>query len=592
MGQALRGILCGLGRRVASDRTGSLAVMAGIFAPILVTGLALSVDASYWRYRQTVLQSSADTSAISVVYEITSIANHANGGVIVDNNTTFPITYTVGKASKTFMNIGAYSNFLSATAQFDSKRNCTETGGFACSAAMTWPVGSDYTSAYVVTVDNTARRFFSPLITTSTKTMGSHAVATTSGTTTGGTSGGSADDGCVMSLAGIATLINTSFISSPCTVIANGGNVDVEQNSYVAGTGYATGTVTQGNIQTNDSHSGVAYGGQQKSNMPAVADPYLSTSYYPSSLRSGSSAGSNYFPSGIANGSSVPCNDVINGGTMQTNTVAQQNSANQDWNAANNSTSYTGGYNLDQAGDVNKYYPFKGFTLQPNGSYSITGGGRFCMGFNWQSVTVNFGPGIYIMEQAVNFNGTTINGDGATLVFNAVQGSVVDNTTFNLRAPVSGTAAPIFGPTGTADLSRGIAGLVLTTGPGQTGTIAIDGNNTINIEGDIYFPTNAWTSQTGLVLSASIFSGTPGSGVTASTITASGTSGCGRVVALSFTDSAAGSATLGNACQVSYGVQPFGTAYGASGAGGWTGTATPATTKTKTTASTYPRITQ
>jgi hypothetical protein len=584
------------------DRDGAVAVIAALMLPILVGSMALGVDIAFWRYRASILQTSADAAAVAVMYDI-QYKQAANGGSIPTDSGT--------------------ASYLQAEATQEVYRNCNGQGGACSLASFTWPYQSSYGQVQLVAQDSSVHRFFSFLYSSTQRTLQATASAKqgseTTTTTTTTTTPAQPDDGCLMTLGGGILFQNgPSGVPGNCTVIADGGSITLESgpNVWINGTAYQTGAY----VAPQNMNGAGGFGGTVLSNQTAIADPY---SGYITGLTSAQ------FPSGSNGGSasstSTPCNDAYSGSNLQVLTLGSGDTASNNAALSDSATAspYTGGYNQDKVGHVNAQHPFKGAVWQAStSSWYIggsangptngvaTGGGRWCLGWTLSNTTLNLGPGTYVIEGQLNASNATINAtQGTTIVLANVNNLNWGGSAFtlNLVAPGAGTPQPTGGPS--ANLATGIAGLALTQVPGTTiGNFNFNNGFGMFAQGDVYLPSADLKIQSMSAigwLDAASFSGSTVSGAatpinTSSQPSSNATSqsaGCSRVIVHSFTSGStttigsdpyrAQGASLGDGCTNGMGVKPFGTSKGAGGVGGWSG-GTSTTTTTTTTA--YPKI--
>ncbi len=190
------------------------------------------------------------------------------------------------------------------------------------------------------------------------------------------------------------------------------------------------------------------------------------------------------------------------------------------------------------------------FTNTGGNNWSVSGGGHWCKGMNLSGITLDMGPGLYIIDGNFGLSNTTINATGSggvTIVLGVSGGNFNMNTsssTINITAPPQNASYGI----------PGIAMMNYTDDPGGR-TIYINNNTSINFTGTIYFPKYTLYTQSATALNA-----------------ISGVNGCGHVVvgALTMTNAVA----VGNNCTLAMGVQPMGSSYSSSKWGTTTTTTT------------------
>jgi hypothetical protein len=116
--------------------------------------------------------------------------------------------------------------------------------------------------------------------------------------------------------------------------------------------------------------------------------------------------------------------------------------------------------------------------LRSGGNHTLSSG-TFCNGFDFEGTgTITLQTGTYIIQKQLFISDhVTVNGTGVTLIINYANGNytltIDNNSTINITAPTSGTykGLAFFGPRNS-----------------NAGTQDFGNNNTLNITGAIYFP--------------------------------------------------------------------------------------------------------
>lgn len=391
---------------------------------------------------------------------------------------------------------------LATNAVFEARRNGCSTG---CSTAVVWPFNGDSNAVQVTLTEGSARRFFSVIYDTSAKTLRGRAVAVKSG---GGTVTSRYDTACILTLFTSGEGIkffngqspsNPNGVNNPnCEVIANSTSsnaITVENNSQIAGRATTPGNILQRNNWT--------YIGSYNTGAAPVADPYVGKVNLPTRAAAPS------------------CADPIQGQEQKLEIYGDRGPV-----------------------DMGRTQGSTPFIRTGSNTWSVTGGGRWCRGWNMQNITLNVGPGTYIVDGAWDMSNVTVNANsagGATFILGNYSGNFNWNTggsTFNFVAPPQGS-------------TLGIPGIVLSTYADDTSNqiVYIDNGTKMYFTGAIYLPRRPFYVQNGGRIQA-----------------ISGQTGCGHVIAGQFI--ATNDVTIGNNCNLSMGVQPFGTQASASGWGG------------------------
>lgn len=386
-----------------------------------------------------------------------------------------------------------------AALQINSQAEAVRDGCGSCTVNVTYPYNGSNTEVQVLLTDPHVRRFFSSMYGSGDKTLAGLSVAGegSGGTTT--TKNSPFDSACILALNTSGIGIQAANGSGPgkpdgvinpnCEVISNSTSSDaisLGNNAEIAGE-----ATTPGGISRSNKNSFV---GKANVGAAAVADPYASIVSMPSS-----SAG--------------PCSDPQSGGQSQP-------------------LSINGSSGPSSQGPTP-------FTNTGGNNWSVSGGGHWCKGMNLSGITLDMGPGLYIIDGNFNLSNTTINATssgGTTLVLGASGGNF--NMNMNTNADTININAP---PQNASSGIPGIAMMNYTDDPGGR-TIYINNNTTINFTGTIYFPRDNLNLQNSAVMSA-----------------ISGSNGCGHVVvgSLAMTNGVA----AGNNCSASSGVQPMGSSY-------------------------------
>ena len=404
---------------------------------------------------------------------------------------------------------------LTANAAAEAARN----GCGGCGITVSWPYKSDSTQIEVLLTDSHAPRFLSVIYATSAKSLSGRAVATSTGQ--GSSNGGSQyDTGCVLALApsganrvyfhnGASQAAPAGSTNPACEAIANSSNISAITLTYyaeIAGRATTPGYIVQRFLWS--------YVGTYNSGVQAVPDPYASQT-------------------AITRAKAGPCADPVSNGAMQTLSINGSNGP---------------GSNGTSQGTVP--------VANSNGStWSITGGGHWCNGWQLGNAVLNLGPGTYIIDGTFATNGVVINATdpaGTTLLWgdagNGMAVSFGGPTTINIVAPPA--------------TSAGLPGVAIANyldDPGGT-TYTFNANVSLSFQGAIHTPGNSIVVANGATVMAS-----------------QGVSGCSQIVAYAL--EAASPLVMGNNCSLAMGVQPFGTATSSTGWGsggtttGTTGTA-------------------
>jgi Flp pilus assembly protein TadG len=410
---------------------------------------------------------------------------------------------------------------LSQNATYEAARNGCNSN---CTVAVVWPYNGSNSEVQVTLTDASAKRFFSFLYDSSAKTLDGRSVAAVGSSSSSSTSSTPRfDTACVLALNGSASQSveayngaspsNPNGVQNPnCEVIANSNSssaIDIENNSEIAGKATTAGQILQRN---NWTYIGVANPGAA-----VVSDPYASIVSLPSS-----SAGA--------------CSDPISGQA-------------QPLNISGSSGPGTNGNTETQ--------PLNKFTLVGGTTWSVTGGGHWCKGWSISGITLNMGPGTYIIDSNMNLSSSTINATGsggATIVYGAVGGnfnSNINSSTINIIAPPQGATV-------------GIPGIVLMNYTDDSGgrQIYVNSNSFINFTGTVYFPKNNLYVQSGAGLNA-----------------IQNSNGCGHIIVSML--NLQNYVSVGNNCTLAQGVQPFGTGVSSPAWGGTTSGGSSTTTTVK-----------
>lgn len=180
--------------------------------------------------------------------------------------------------------------------------------------------------------------------------------------------------------------------------------------------------------------------------------------------------------------------------------------------------------------------PVSGGVVQPvnwsNSTMTISPG-RWCKGWNMNNVQLNLEPGTYYVDQQLIASNSTITGTGVTIVLGTnFYNLILNQGTFHLIAPGK-------------DATNALPGIVLTQLSDDTNEETYYFNNGDNVyfTGAIYFPTRDLYIQNNTTVSS-----------------IGGTEGCGQIITRSLTS--VNNVQLGNKCDSSMGIQPFGTQSG------------------------------
>ena len=494
-------------KKIRGDNRGTVAMIAGMLAPLLVGGLAIIVDASYWRYRATNLQVAADMTTISLAIDLSNGINN--------------------------------SSVLTTNARNEARKNgCTT----SCTVTVTYPYNSNASAVNVVIVDPNASRFFSFLYGTSSKilTAAASGQIATGGGGSGVSHGGS---GCILAAAatppsgsgrGVEVQGATTIIEG-CEVISNATG---SSSVFGDANGRINARVTAvGQFQMmNGSSVTVA-----RPNQPTTPDPY--SSFYQNNnatnpLRKAQFDGTYAAPSAIQG----KCMENVVSGNINGPNWADDQQA--DWaNGGVSNKLYnpsSRGYSTSIGSDGRRIHNLNG------------GGGVFCADFSASNVVMNFGPGAWYFMRDMSLSNVTINAmtSGTTVTIPStipsIGGAPTNGTTFilsNYNWTLGNTSemhvrAPTSGP---------LAGMALTSyqDSGMTNLFMEFSNSSIfEMAGLMYLPQRYVRVQNNGNFSS--VAGTDGTSET----------GCSQIVVGSF--SVLNDTTIRNNCG-GYGVQPFGT---------------------------------
>lgn len=419
----------------AADRRGAVAIIIALTVPILLGGMAISVDTVYWRARSQYLQAAADAAAASAVIDL-------NTGVV-----GAPATARIV-----------------ANATIEARRMCSD-----CAVTVNYPYQSDVNRVRVQLRDARASRFFSFLFDRSQVTLQSAAVAVRGGAPTAPASG----SGCILTLAtsgdGIFLQSNTGGIGpSNCEVVSNStsassvlvmGITSISSPVTTAGgtTIYAPGTIT---------------GTPVKTYQPAVPDPYATRM--------------SSFRSTVARNAYTDTGPFACSGMWKLPNINQRPELNGDGQTGNPAHNTSG--NVPEPGNA--------YSRMNNGQFQWDASARtwrftssqanFCTGAIFQNTTITFGPGTYIFGADTILNNVTLYGNGATFVLGPGMNNWQMNG-FGAGVNVRMTAPPSTAP---SDMSQGIPGLVWTQFSDDTTERDIWFANgvTMKIRGAIYLP--------------------------------------------------------------------------------------------------------
>ena len=506
-------------RKHIRDTRGAVAVMTALLTPVLVGGLSIVVDASYWRYRTSILQNAADMVALSLAVDLSV----STAGV-----TTPTLTVNARNEARKF---GCVIN---------------------CNIVVTYPYASSSQAVMVTMTDPMATRFFSILYESAARTLSGRAAARV-GTASGPPAGENAGAGCVLALQnsgayGIRVDASAVASMSGCELISNSNDPQA--------------IFAQGNITINNRSSavggiaginGASFTSMNASMTPAAADPYSPT------LQSTSHAiNMSQFRQIYAAGNGFlqgECMEFVNEGGGGNPTLI-------DWSQNLSTTTGSGGnpwvpslgsrsYSTFLDGSGRRVHNFNG------------GGGRFCADFNVSNAVINFGPGVYFFNRDVNISGASVQGIGTGTVtipnefvvgrkmIPRAAGLQTNGTTF-VRGPQNfsivnsqlSLAAPTIGP------YAGLAFVMDTTfGPSNGGTVVEFGGSQFQWSGLLYMPRSIVRAQGGGTIKSLL--GTDGTVA----------SGCSQMVAWSLFVGA--DTRFANTC-ANRGLRPFGT-----GSTGW-----------------------
>ena len=493
-----------------SDNSGSVVTFSALLIPILIAGLSIGVDVSYWRHRTSQLQMAADGAAMSAALDIGN------------NILTAPMLLI--NAQNEVQKYGCASN---------------------CTVALAYPYASNPDAVRITVTDTNATRFFSFLYENSVKVLQAQSIAArySAGTAPGGV--GSSGSACILALGtggngnGIRLQNPQVVVESGCELVANAQN---SQAIYVEnGPRVRPRASTRGQISIMNMNGQGGVDNPNPNISAAISDPYAGRL---SSVFNHSNFSGAPYPTGqCIERLSDPNNPVtLNFGAA--NLAADIN------NAAGR------GYSYDA---TTRTHTLAG------------GGGRFCMSLNvLAGTTLNFGPGLWFFSQDINLSGVinatsrALNGSNAPTqaISSTIPGvpanTMIDGSTIvwgrmnvNLSGGAINVHAPTMGP------SMGVAVMAFLDYTGQTLWEFANGAG-MQWQGVFYAPTIELRVQnnSGLIQSLPPVGG-------------SAIAGCSQIVVRALT--LLNDVTLGNLCAQA-GVQAFGTDVGwftpASGGGG------------------------
>jgi Flp pilus assembly protein TadG len=276
-------------KRMLSSRRGNVALIFALASPLVIGSAALSVETTYWYFKQHQLQAAADDAAFAAGQELRNGSPQA----------------VVNTAALNAATQNGYNNSIGTI----TVQTPPSTGPYAGNS-----------SAVSVILTETQQRFFTQLF---SKTP---VVETTSATADYQT----VSDACVLALNQSAT--NGVYISGDaqltttgCVVMSNAfssGSVDVWGNSSLT----ASCVISAGGVQSKGGIDDASCS-QPVTNAPPAADPFASLPAPPVSSTCASSSGSALQPGTYCGGLSLqggnttlaPGVYVINGGSLTIN---------------------------------------------------------------------------------------------------------------------------------------------------------------------------------------------------------------------------------------------------------------------------------
>ena len=531
-----------------ADRRGSVAIITALLAPVFVGGLAIAVDAAYWRTRIQTLQSAADAAAIGAYYSA---------------------------------NMGMRNQLLALdAAQEAAKNGC----GAYCTTTLN-SSGSGSSQTFTVTVTDTRpKQSFSAAFGLAPRSLSASATSgqgTVSSYTMTMQDIPTPDDGCLLSFGQITFWGDTgdaaAGVPSKCSLIANGTQADGSSTNTFAGWSWSSGNTTM--VMQSSPGSDIGGSFADKAGLAGTmytAFPYISIGNY---LHWGEAP--LWTDTGFHATAQAPVADPYLGivNITSSNAGAYNDSFTDATTAAEMSLSPDGTSvnNAPAAGNLGLggTNPFKGFTWNSaTSTWTISGGARFKAGLKLDPGTkVAMLNGTYVFEQDASWTGATVSVTNGTLVL-GTNSAPARNYSFDMstgyasvmvyssnldmtRVPGEyiwgpGTTVAVSAPTAGPMAGVAVAGFTdATYANGGEITLKLEGSaaapTNLYIVGDIYFPKQSLLVVSGAYVTAGLPGNTQGGGACGRVLVA-------QVISLTKMD-------LGYTCTLANGVQPFGTPF-------------------------------
>jgi Flp pilus assembly protein TadG len=248
-------------RRMLIDRRGSVALMAGMMAPVMVMGMAMGIEVTSWSVMNLKLQQIADVAAWAGARQYIAASNAQS-------------------ATQTAANVAEVNGVSGTTAQTWSATTSTTTDNMITAQVVSGiHVSTD--TAVKVTVSQVISKTFSRIFPSAQTSVTISATAIAEIVS----SGGASPQPCLVALqaagSGITLDGSAAITSSNCSLRSNAGvTLNGNPNINVNGT-YANGAITLPGTWDTTAITGGSY-----ANSTAIVDPYASDTALQSALSS------------------------------------------------------------------------------------------------------------------------------------------------------------------------------------------------------------------------------------------------------------------------------------------------------------------